>query len=135
VDFVRVDPNRVLNVDVPVRLLGTPEGVKNEGGIIDFVHREVAVACLPAAIPEHFDVDVSALHVGQHVSVKDLGEVPHVEILDDPETILAVVAAPKAEEVETVAEEEEEAAAAAEGEEAKPAAEGAEGEDDQGKES
>ena len=113
IDFVRVDPNKMLHVAVPVRLLGTATGVKNEAGVLDFVHRQVAVSCLPAAIPEHLDVDISELHVGQHVSVKDLAAVANVEFLADPETILAVVSAPRVEEVPAAAAEEEAEAAEA----------------------
>lgn len=118
IDFVRVDPTKKIHVDVPVQLTGTAEGVKNEGGILDFVHRFVSVSSLPDAIPEHLDVDVSALHIGQHVSVADLAAVQGVEFLDDPNTILAVVSAPRVEEVAEEAAAEEEAAEAAPGAEA-----------------
>jgi large subunit ribosomal protein L25 len=113
IDFVRVDPTKALHVAVPVRLLGTATGVKNEAGVLDFVHRQVEVSCLPVAIPEHLDVDISELHIGQHVSVKDLAAVANVEFLDDPETILAVVSAPRVEEVPAAAAEEEAEAAEA----------------------
>lgn len=112
IDFARVDPTRVVHVSVPIRLLGTPTGVKNEGGVLDFVHREVAVECLPGNIPEHIDVDVSELHINQNVHVSDLGIPEGVKLLDPPEAIVAVVTSPRAEEV--VAE-------------AAPAAEGVEG--------
>jgi large subunit ribosomal protein L25 len=121
VDFLRVDPKKTVHVRIPVRLVGMPEGVKNEGGVIDFVHRQVEVACMPSSIPENLDVDVSHLHNNQNVAVKDLETQVGVEILDDPETILAVVAAPRVEveEVPEVEEGAEEAATDAEGE-AKP---------------
>jgi len=131
VDFVRVDPNKAIHVRVPVRLVGTPEGVRNEGGVIDFIHREVEVECLPGEIPEHLDVDVSELHLNQHVSVGDLSLTERVKLLDDPTQTLAVVVPPRVEE-EPVAEEVEEGAeAAAPGEEteqadAEPSAEGSE---------
>ena len=113
IDFVRVDPTKRIHVNVPVQLIGLAEGVKNEGGILDFVHRSVAVSSLPDSIPEHLDVDITHLHIGQNVSVKDLGDVEGVEFIDDPGTILAVVSAPRAEEAaEEVAEDEEAAAAA-----------------------
>ena len=110
VDFLRLDPNRQVHVRIPVRLVGTPEGVKNENGILDFVHREVEVACLPSAIPEHLDVDVSGLHVNQHVSISDLTLAEGLTLLEDPATILAVVSITKAEE--TPAEAAETTAAA-----------------------
>jgi large subunit ribosomal protein L25 len=114
VDFIRVDPTKRIQVSVPVRLTGTPEGVKNEGGIIDFVNRVVHLECLPDDIPEHLDVDISALHVNQHVSVSDLFTDEAVQVLDDAEQIIAVVVAPRVEE--EVAAPEEEVAEAAEGE-------------------
>jgi large subunit ribosomal protein L25 len=113
VDFIRVDPTKKVTVSVPVRLIGVPEGVKNEGGIVDFVQREVKLECLPTDIPEHLDVDVSALHMNQYVSVSDLRVDEGVKLVEDPTQILAVVTAPRAEEAPT-----EEAAVAAEGAEA-----------------
>ena len=98
VDFVRVDPDHVVHVAVPIRLIGTPVGVRLEGGIVDFVQREVQVECLPASIPQHFDVDISELHVNQHVSIGDLTIDRNVKLLDEAEQIIAVIVAPKAEE-------------------------------------
>ncbi|MEE8410955.1 MAG: 50S ribosomal protein L25, partial [Acidobacteriota bacterium] len=95
VDFVRVDPNRKMQVRVPVNLLGIPDGVKNEGGLIDFIHREVLVNCLPSTIPAHLDGDISELHIGQQLTVKDLQVLGDVEILDDPDMVLVVVAQPR----------------------------------------
>ena len=108
VDFVRVDLEREVTVRVPIRLVGIAEGVKNEGGIIEFVHRQLEISCLPGSIPEHIDIDVSALHVNQHLAVKDLTVPEKVTVVDDPETIVCVVAVPKVEEAPVV----EEAAAA-----------------------
>ena len=131
IDFVRVDPTKMVHVRVPVRLIGTPEGVKNEGGIVDFVHRDVEVECLPTAIPGHLDVDISALHINQNVSVKDLGAEENVQVLDPPESIIAVVVAPKAEAEPTDAEEEAEVAEGEETDDDAKAKEG-EGEGDSG---
>ncbi len=91
VDLLRFDPTKRIQVRVPVRLIGTPVGVRLESGILDFVHREIEVDCLPANIPEHLDVDVSELHVNQHVSVRNLVVDPDLRVLDAPDTILAVV--------------------------------------------
>jgi large subunit ribosomal protein L25 len=109
VDFLRIDPSKRMIVQVPIRLHGLAEGVKNEGGILDFVQRTVAVSCLPADIPEQFDIDISELHLNQNVAAKELEVGEGVEILDDPESILAVVVPTRVIE-EPVAEEEEEAA-------------------------
>jgi large subunit ribosomal protein L25 len=111
VDFVRVDLARSVRVSVPIRLLGIAEGVKSDGGILEFVLRQVEVQCLPADIPEHLDVDVAALRLNQHLSVKDLPARDRVTVLDDPEAIVCVVAVPKEEAAPVV---EEAAATAAE---------------------
>jgi large subunit ribosomal protein L25 len=104
VDFIRLDLDRRITVSVPIRLMNTPTGVKNEGGLLDFIHREVEVECLPAEIPEHLDVDVSELHINQHVSVSDVQIGANVRILVSPETVIAVVVAPKAEAAPAEAE-------------------------------
>ena len=109
IDFIRIDLDKTIEVEVPVNLVGIAEGVKNEGGVMDFVHREILVECLPADIPEHLDVDVSALHIGQHVSVGDLDPGERVKILEDEHTIIAGVMAPRAEAEVAEAEAEEEA--------------------------
>ena len=128
VDFVRVDLSKAVHVAVPIRLIGVADGVKNEGGIMDFVHREVNVECLPGDIPEHLDVEVSHLHINQNVALKDLTVDERVKLLDDPEQIVAVVVPPRIEETPATEEAEAEAAAAAEGEgEGEKAADGAEG--------
>jgi large subunit ribosomal protein L25 len=109
-DFVRVDLTKPVHVNVPVNLVGTPEGVKNEGGVIDFVNRVVEIECLPADIPDKLDVDVSELHIGQNVSVSDIAADEKIKFLTDTDSILAVVMAPRV-EVEAAPTEEEEAAA------------------------
>ena len=111
VDFVRVDLEKRIRVSVPVRLIGLAEGVKTDGGLMEFVTRQVAVECLPADIPEHLDLDVSALRLNQHLEAKNLPIPERVELIEDPETIICVVALPKAEEA-PVAEAAPEVAAA-----------------------
>jgi large subunit ribosomal protein L25 len=110
VDFVRVDLARTVRVNVPVRLIGIAEGVKSDGGLLEFMHREVEVECLPSDIPEHLDLDVTALRLNQHLSVKDLPITERVTVLDDPEAVVCVVAVPK-EEAAPVVEEVAEVAA------------------------
>jgi len=122
VDFVRVDLTKSVQVKVPIVLLGTADGVKNEAGIMDFVLRDVLVECLPGSIPEHLDVDVSALHINQHVSLKDVQVGEGVTVLDDLDQIVAGVSPPRVEEKPEDAEE-------LEGEEAVEGEEAAEGED------
>jgi large subunit ribosomal protein L25 len=110
IDFLRIDPDKKLDFDVPVRIHGTPFGVKNEGGILEFVHRSVKMSCLPHDVPDHVELDVEELHLGQSVHVRDLSLGADIEILDDLDMVLVHVIAPKVE-----AEEPEEAEA--EGEE------------------
>jgi large subunit ribosomal protein L25 len=103
IDFQRILMDQVIRVQVPVELVGTPEGVRNEGGILDFVTREVEAECLASDIPRSLPVDISHLHIGQHVEVHEL-EVPEkVTILEEPDRTLAAVGAPRA-----IAEPEEE---------------------------
>ena len=125
VDFVRVDLDRTVRVNVPIRLLGIAEGVKTDGGLLEFILRHIEVECLPADIPEHVDLDVSALRLNQHLSVKDLSIAAKVTLLSDPDATVCSVAMPKEEEVAPVAEEVAPAAAEPEvikkGKEAAPA--------------
>jgi len=111
VDFVRVDLAKAVRVSVPIRIIGVAEGVKTDGGLLEFVLRQVEVQCLPSDIPEHLDLDVTALRLNQHLSVKDLPARERVTIVDDPEAIVCVVAVPKEEAAPVV---EEVAAATAE---------------------
>jgi large subunit ribosomal protein L25 len=97
-------------VSVPVRLTGIAEGVKTDGGLLEFMHREVEVECLPSDIPEHLDLDVTSLRLNQHLCVKDLPARERVTVLDDPEAVICVVAVPK-EEAAPVVEEVAEVAA------------------------
>ena len=112
VDFYRVAMDKVITVTVRIDLTGEAEGVKVQGGLIDFVQREVAVACLPSEIPEHIEVDVSALRIGQGIRLKDLLEGASWQPVSDPETLIVHVIAPRLE----AEEGEDEAEAEAEGE-------------------
>jgi large subunit ribosomal protein L25 len=112
VDFARVDLNRAVKVHVPIRVVGVPEGVKTEGGILEHILRTVEVECLPADIPEHLDVDASALHINQHLSVQDIPASDKIRILTDTSATILVVAAPREEEVAAPTEVAPEAPAA-----------------------
>src|SRR5512134_1100000 len=71
-DFYQVAMDKAITVTVPIVLKGEAKGVKQQGGIVDFVHREIEIECLPGDIPEHIDVDVSELLMHQGVRVRDL---------------------------------------------------------------
>ena len=91
IDFIRIDSTRTIHLRIPVHLEGTPVGVTLEGGTVEFINREVEVECLPGAIPKYLNVDISGLHINQHVSVSDLDLEEGVLIAGDSEQILASV--------------------------------------------
>jgi large subunit ribosomal protein L25 len=71
-DFFRVNMDRKIQVTVPISLRGESRGVKVDGGVLDFVHREIVVEVLPANIPDTIDIDISNLGIGDSVHVRDL---------------------------------------------------------------
>ena len=130
-DFYEVALDQALEVTVHIELSGVPVGVKVDGGILDFVTRELQVECLPTDIPEKIVVDVSELAMGKHVRVSDLKAPERVTILTDPDVVVAHVVAPRAEEVAAAPEAAAapvEGAAAAEPEVIKKGKTAAEGE-------
>jgi large subunit ribosomal protein L25 len=104
VDMVRIAADARLKVKVPIHLTGEPQGVKVQGGILDFVLREVEIECLPDDIPEHITVDVSGLTIGRHLRAGDLPLGAKVKLLSDPHRVVAHVVAPRAEEEAAAAE-------------------------------
>lgn len=91
VDFFRVAMHKRLVVTVPVTTKGEPKGVKQQGGMLDFVHREVEIECLPANIPEHLEIDVSEMLIGQSVRLRDLATNPNWSPVSDPDLMLVHV--------------------------------------------
>jgi large subunit ribosomal protein L25 len=115
-DFYEVALDRTLEVNVHIELHGVPVGVKTQGGVLDFVTRELEIECLPMDIPEKFVVDVSHLELGKHLRVSDLTLPGKIKLLTELDVVVAHVVMPRAEEeVAPVAPVEgAEAAAAAE---------------------
>ena len=109
-DFYRVRMDRTIHVTIPVTVKGEPKGVKQQGGILEFIRREIEVECLPADIPEHVEIDVSELMLHQGVRVRDIAVDARWKSVSDPDMMLVHVILPKAEEV--VATPEATAAAA-----------------------
>ncbi len=97
-DFYRVAMDRMIQVTIPVVLKGESKGVKLQGGLIEFVRREIEIECLPSDIPEHVDVDVSELMVNQGVRVRDVATNPKWQSVTDLDTMLVHVILAKAEE-------------------------------------
>jgi large subunit ribosomal protein L25 len=75
-DFYRVAMDRVIQVTIPVMVRGEPKGVKQQGGVLEFVRREIVIACLPGDIPEQVTIDVSELMLHQGVRVRDVATDP-----------------------------------------------------------
>jgi large subunit ribosomal protein L25 len=98
-DFYRVAMDRLLQVTIPVVVKGTPQGVKQQGGLLEFIRREIQIECLPADIPEHVEVDVSDLMLHQGIRVRDLAVSEKWKPLSDPDMMIVHVIMPKAEEV------------------------------------
>jgi large subunit ribosomal protein L25 len=96
-DFYEVALDKRLEVKVHIELEGTPVGVKLQGGIVDFVTRELEVECLPADIPEKIVVDISHLELGKHLRVSDLKLSDKVKVLVEPDVVVAHVVLPRAE--------------------------------------
>lgn len=113
-DFVRVMMDTKIRVRVPVEVVGIAKGVKTEGGILDFVTREIEIECLPGNIPEHLSIDVAELSIGDALRVSDVKAPEGVEVVDDVEKVVVHVAHPTHEEVAAAPEAVEAAAEPAE---------------------
>jgi large subunit ribosomal protein L25 len=103
IDFVRVVMDEAVRVTVPVHTTGVALGVKNGGGLLDFQVRELHIECLPNAIPDSIDVDVTNLDGHQYLRISDLKLPNGVKVLDDPERVVVGVTHAKAEAAEDTA--------------------------------
>jgi large subunit ribosomal protein L25 len=112
VDLIRIARDSRLKVEVPIHITGEAKGVKVQGGIFEFVMREVEVECLPDDIPEHITADVTELALGRSLRVSDLPVGPKVKVLTDANSVFAHVVALRAEEEVKPAAEVVEAASA-----------------------
>ena len=127
IDFKRIAMDKAMRVSVPIQLTGTPAGVKTAGGVLDQILREVEIECLPADIPDHIDVDVSALEMYGAIHVSDLPHSGSIKFLEDETTLVAHVTEVKEEaaaaaDVAAPAGAEPEVAKKGKGEAAAPAA-------------
>lgn len=113
-DFYEISMDKKITVNVPIRLLNTPEGVVSQGGVLQHIRRELTISCLPDKIVDFFELDVSALEIGDSLHIRDI-EVPEgITFVDEEHLTVAIVAAPTVQEEE---EEEEELEEGVEGEE------------------
>lgn len=115
VDFFRLAMDKAITVTVPVMLSGEAAGVKQQGGVLDFVTREIHVECMPTEIPEHVDIDVRELMIGDGVRLRDVAEGAGWKPVSDPDTLLVHVTAARtsaADDEEAEGEEQAEGAGA-----------------------
>lgn len=103
-DFYQLAMDKAITVTVPILIKGEPRGVKLQGGMLDFVTREIHVECLPTDIPEHIDIDVSELMLNQAIRLRDLPVSPKWKPITEPDTMLVHVVLPKAEEAAAAAD-------------------------------
>ena len=104
VDFYRVAMDKMLQVTIPVVVKGEPKGVKQQGGILEFIRREIEVECLPGDIPEHVEIDVSELMLHQGIRVRDVATDPKWKPISEAELMLVHVIMPKVEEAPVAAD-------------------------------
>ena len=97
IDLKRIALDKLMRVHVPVRLTGTAVGVKTQGGILDQVLREVEIECLPTAIPQHIDVDISEMGLHQALRVADLPHTSGLRFLTAEDATVAHVISVRAE--------------------------------------
>lgn len=111
IDFYRISLKKEIVINVPIEIKGEAPGVKEKGGVLEHILRELEVKCLPAQIPHSIVVDTSNLQIGESITVKDIVVPGEIGILNNPEQIVVNIVAP------TILEEKPEAAIAPEVEE------------------
>jgi large subunit ribosomal protein L25 len=111
VDFQELVAGEKITVRLPIVLMGVPDGVRMDGGILDQTMRELEVEVDPSSIPNHVEVDVTKLTIGSSLHVRDIPLPEGVEVMDDEDASVCVVSAPRAAVEEAAAEVEAEGAA------------------------
>ena len=105
IDFLRIQKGVAVDVDVPLRLLGIPVGVKSDGGVLEQIIHDIPVRCIPSKIPAAIEVDVSELNLNEALHVSDIELEEGVEVRVAEERTICSVAIPKI--IEEVVEEVE----------------------------
>ena len=118
-DLLRISMDELITSSITVTLVGSAAGIQ-EGGILEFPHREIAVRCLPTLLLEEVQVDVNELEIDDKVSVEDISLPEGIEVLDDPRTRVVAIMPPRVEEEPTVEEGDEEEVEEAVDEDAEP---------------
>lgn len=102
IDLLGLKKGEKIEIEVPVQLIGSAIGIK-EGGILQHTLHKVQISCLPVDIPEHLEIDVTNLKLGQAIHISDLSY-DNLTILNNPESIIASVTHPKVEKEATAAD-------------------------------
>lgn len=109
-DFVRVSLDEPVTAAIPIVLNGTPIGVRESDGVLEFPLRELTVHCLPTLLPDEIQVDIDGLDVNDIIHVGEVSVPEGIQVMDDSQTMIVAVSPPKIEEVETEEIEGEEEA-------------------------
>ena len=102
-DFYEVDLEKKLTFDVSLNFVGKSVGVEN-GGELQHIKRDVKISCLPANLPDHIDVDISALEIGSSIKVRDIQVPEGISLVDVPEAAVVAVAAVRVSKAQAAAE-------------------------------
>lgn len=94
VDFLHIDMTRKIKVKVEVLLTGKSKGVAENGGVLNFISRELEIECLPSALPENLQVDITSLDINDSIHIRDLKAGEGIKILGDPDAPIVSVTAP-----------------------------------------
>jgi large subunit ribosomal protein L25 len=97
-DFIEIAMDKVLEVTVPIEIVGEAEGVKLGGGIMDIVTRAIQIECLPGDIPESIKIDVTPLKINAYIRVRDLQVDPKLKVVTDPDVVAVTIVPPIKEE-------------------------------------
>jgi len=103
VDFQELVAGEKVTVNIPIVLIGVPDGVRTSGGVLDQTLRELSIHVDPSAIPDHIEVDVTGLIIGHSIHVSELKLAEGIEVMTEAEASVCVVAAPRAVVEETAA--------------------------------
>jgi large subunit ribosomal protein L25 len=101
VDLYEVRADEKITVEIPVHLTGIPSGVRNFAGVLDHILHKIEIEVFPGDMPDHIDLDVTALEIGGVIFVRDV-TVPLAEILNDPDQAICTVVPPRVEEAPAV---------------------------------
>jgi len=106
-DFNEIDMTEEINVQIEIQLVGEPDGVRNQNGVLAQILREVEVTCLPSDAMDAFVVDVSKLKLGEDITVGELKLAPSMTLISDPEEVIATITKEMEEIPEDVVDEDE----------------------------